>query len=254
MNRTETTTKEQRDADGISRVAALLLAALLAAGPALAGGGNENNADTRTRVTGGAYVLLTAADATTPDATTKVTPTAALEVDGPLRFTSDAEALVRLRGLLEIVSQPDTTVNLADASTYGAAHARLTLEHYLGNVRVVGGWGFSTRAFGGDPAPLRRTLREWGAGLAVGNGNDEPTVEALYGRDEVCGDFGLGQLMVRGQVPITGTDGAIIVAAKASVSFGRDRQNADGTPVQQRDVVWLGTVVDVGATIKALKK
>ena len=66
----------------------------------------------------------------------------------------------------------------------------------------------------------------------------------LYGRDEAAGERGYGQWLVYGQVPIGGTNGALVLVGDATLSVGPQVGGRS-----QRDVLRIGVAADLGAVL-----
>lgn len=198
-------------------------------------------------MTAGAVATLAGA----PDE--KVSPEAAITVDGPVVVGSSS--LARIYARLGIGAQPDQTVELARADTFRAAKVDLGLGRVVGRRRsggqdittsVVAEWGFASR-IPGDTTPRKRLVRHYGGGLRLAERKSGAHLQVLYGRDEAAGARGYGQWMVSGAVPVAGTSGILLITGQATLSAGPERARAP-----QRDILQIGVSVNVGQALSKI--
>jgi len=213
---------------------------------------NPNAGPVTVSATAGAITTLAG------DAGTSVLPVAFIETDGPLALGSSAIARVYAR--LGINSEPGEAIDLADATTFKAAEVALGAYRVIGRLgdpeedaqvvttSLVAEWGFSSR-LGDSPEPVERLARHYGGGLRFDERKSGASLSIMYGRDEAAGDRGYGQWLIVGQVPITGTKGALVLVGDATLSVGQRRYD-----VRQRDILRLGVVLDVGAALEAMRR
>ena len=229
--------------------ALLLVLALLLPGPALAADDDPNAAPLSVSALAGGVVTLS------DETGTAVTPTASIEVDGPV--VVGKASLARVIARLALTTAPGESLDLANPETFKAAEAAIGLSRIVGHRALEGGGqvvttavvaeaGFSSR-LPGEPGPRERLLRHAGIGVRLAERTSGAGLSLLYGFNEAAGDRGYGQVMVRGQVPIPATKGALLLLGDATVSVGRH-----ATAVQ-RDVLRVGVVASVGQLLELVR-
>jgi hypothetical protein len=201
------------------------------------------------------------------DAGTSVTPTAFVDVDGPLAFARLELARIHVR--LGITSAPGEAVNVTDAQTFRAAEVELGAYRVLGRLEigasgqeittsVAAAWSFASRLSTGDADPLNRLVRSYGGGLRFDEVRSRASLSLFYGRDEAAGPAGWGQWMVSGQVPVLGTEASVLLVGDATLNVGPAEEGALGSRFRvtpgRRDILRLGVALDPVAMVKALRR
>lgn len=183
---------------------------------------------------------------------TRVTPEAFVDADGPVPNAHGLRAGVRLG----ITSEPGQTPDLSNVSTFSAAEVAVdpswvlstqTIGKQVVSFSVVGEWGFSSLfSLSGEDA-VQRYPQHFGGGIRLTERSSGSAFTVLYGRDQAVGEFGWGQVMIYGSVPITGKGSVVALTGDATISMGpRDKY-------RQIDVLRLGVVVDLGSVLSKLR-
>lgn len=189
------------------------------------------------------------------EAGTAVTPMAVIEVDGPL--VVGAASLARVQARLALTTAPGESLDLSNPETFKAAEVTLGLSRIVGHRALEGGGqvvttavtaeaGFSSR-LPGEPGPRERLLRHAGVGVRLAELRSGASLAVLYGFDEVAGDRGFGQVLVRGQVPIPATAGALQLVGDATLSIGHH------ATAKQRDVLRIGVAASLGKLLELIR-
>lgn len=189
----------------------------------------------------------------TGEAGTAITPSAWIEVDGPIVVGS--LALARVNARLGLTTAPGESIDVANPETFKAAEAALGVARIVGRreadgqvvtTAVVAEAGFASR-LPGEPGPRERLIRHAGVGVQLAERVSGAALSLLYGFDEAAGDRGYGQVMVYGQVPIPATKGALLLVGDATLSVGA----FEGA--KQRDVLRLGVSADLGRALELVR-
>ncbi len=209
--------------------------------------GDMNDGPMTVTVTGGGIVSMTGEVGSTID------PTGFVEVEGPLPISDTTIARAYTR--IGITTVPGEDFDLTSVEKWRAAEAAIGVKRVIGRLNsgdqniltsLVFEMGFTSR-LGDVPRPKERLSRHYGGGVRVEERKSGASISILYGRDESAGDIGYGQIMVYGQVPITGTRGILVLAGDATVSPG-----PAGGVYKQRDTLRLGLVADLGKILGKL--
>lgn len=184
---------------------------------------------------------------------TAVSPEVFVETDSRVPGSSKARLGVRLG----ITSEPGQAPDLADVSTFRAAEFALVGQWVVAQqdasaqslrLSVAAEWGFSSLLSTGGHEPLTHALRHYGVGGRLTERRSGASLTVLYGRDEAAGEWGWGNWILYGSVPLTTgkAAGVITLTGDATLSVGPARAT-------QRDILRLGVVVDLGAAYRAVK-
>lgn len=203
-----------------------------------------NDGPMSVEIVGGAVATLTG------ETEAKVAPNGYISIDGPLPVGRVTVA----RGYthLAITTVPGETPDLTSVETWRAGEARLGLYRVVGRLEaagqdvrtsIVAEAGFGSRF--GDPQPSQRLVRHFGVGIRLEERKSGALLTVLYGRAEQAGDAGYGQAILRGQVPLAGTRGALVLVGDAIVSVGPRVGD-----YRQRDVLRLGIAISLGDALK----
>lgn len=191
-------------------------------------------------------------------ADTAVTPGGRVLVDGPVAFGDSAIGRISTR--LDVFALPGETLDLASVETFRSAEVTFAGYRVVGRLQLGGQvittsigceCGFATR-LGRNPEPLQRSPRHYGCGFRFDERTSGAWVWTKYGRSEVAGDWGFGQWMVAGAVPL----GPLIVGGDAVLSVdagGRPRDRPGDRQLEQLDVVRLWVGVDAPELVKRLR-
>jgi len=221
----------------------VLLLALLAVGAGHATAAEAPNAGPLTiAAQAGGLVTLTGED-------TALTPAATIDVDGPLAIGEGAPLRVRVE--LRLTTLPGESIDLADPQTFRGATVDVSLRRIVGRLAsgdqeittaVVALAGFGTR-LSAEPGPVDRLIRRYAGGVRLAEARSGAELAVLFGRDELAAEaFGLGQVLVRGRVPVPATAGVAHLVGDAVLSVGRE----DGA----RDVLRVGVQADLGRALE----
>jgi hypothetical protein len=241
---------------------AVLLAVLLGGRLARADDSERNAGPVVVGITGGGMMNLPRP--TNPDQAKDVTPEAFVHVDGPLPLGQ--KALGRIEARLGFTSLPGQPIDPEDVSTFSAAEVDLGVYHVLGLMNVgsqvitlsgIGEWGFSS-ILPSTPEATTRLLRRYGFGVRLEERTSGASVTVLYGRNEAAGPRRYGQWILYGQVPITGTHGALMLVGDATLSVGPQPTVDPADPTQlpfvpQQDLIRVGLTTDLGRVLDLLK-
>lgn len=237
-----------------------LFFALLAAFLALPASAQTPDPDgPRVSVTAGGLVTMSA------DAGTAVTPMVFVEVESPISIGKKSP--LRFYGRLGIGTAPGTSVDLSQPQTFKSAEfggglAYTVGEHVSGvRTQLVAEAGGATR-LPGDPEPLNRVLHYFGFGMRLGDtvGN---SLTVLVGRDQVADQSpadplpdgtiphapGL-QAVIYGSLNVPATNGVVTLIGDATINL----TTPDTPGVRKRDVIRLGSCVDIARVFSLLSK
>src|SRR6185503_6637562 len=166
------------------------------AGPAMAQAPEGKNAGPATvSVQAGGLVTMSG------DADTAITPTAFIDVDGPIVVGNRSRARGYAR--IGITALPGEQIDPADVSTFRAATVGIGLGVVVGRSQmggqellssVVAEAGFASRLRTAEAVPVDRLARHYGLGIRLQERSSGIAFTALFGRDEACGDRGFGQV------------------------------------------------------------
>lgn len=188
------------------------------------------------------------------DTSAAATPTAWVDVDGPLVLGPWIPGRVYAR--LGITSLPGETLDPADVRTFKGAEVGIGARRIVGSLHageqlvetsIVGEWSFAT-PLNATPAAALRLVRAYGGGLRFDERRSGASLTILYGRDEAAGDRGWGNWMLYGSVPIAGTKGSIVIVGDATLAVG-----PQVAWLHQRDILRLGVVLDAGSLVSAIR-
>lgn len=170
----------------------------------------------------------------TADTTPGITPTAEIEVDGPLAIGKGAP--LRVYSRLRTYALPGETLDLASIETFRAAEFELGAYKRVGRL-VVGdqelwtsieaSWGFATSIPTSEGfKPALRAPRHYAVGTRIEERKTGAWLSWLYGRDESAGPRQWGQWILAGAVPLAKTKGAAVIGGEAVLSVGPPGQQA----------------------------
>lgn len=237
-------------------VLACLMSALMA-GPASAQTPDPDAP--RVSVTAGALATMSG------DAGTALTPMVFVEVESPVAIGHSSP--LRFYGRLGIGTAPGASVDLSQPQTFKSAEfgggLAYTIGEHVSGVRtqLVAEAGGATR-LPGDPEPLNRVLHYMGAGLRLGDtvGN---SITVLVGRDQVADEAPATalpdgttphapgvQAVIYGSLNVPATNGVVTLIGDATINL----TTPDAAGVRKRDVIRLGTAVDIARVFSLLSK
>jgi hypothetical protein len=177
--------------------------------------------------------------AATADAHT-VAPGAELRAWGPLPLGDGApfDVGVAVRLLAQPSAQFNPTAPAPDLSLVKSASLTLYASRDVGRYgsitsSIVGLWGVSG-ALPQEDAVVDRYFRRFGGGIRVLHENGAQALFA-YGRDQSLGEFGKGQWMFEGSVPVA-ADGVLTLGMNASFSVGGTAETS-----HNMFTVWFGS-------------
>jgi len=187
---------------------------------------------------------------TLTDSDTDVRPTAWIEATMPFGlFVANAR--------LGLTARPGEDIDLTSVETFQDAELGLGLTRYFrahgaSRIGATVEAGFSTARDESGVEPLERLSRYAGAGLAFDHAAGA-NLTILWGIDESTGeDFGAGDLLLYGRLPIVGTKGILVLNGDVAVNLG-SRENEAGLPQSFRDVWKIGVVADLTAALAAVR-
>lgn len=213
----------------------------------------------RVAVTAGALATMSG------DAGTALTPMVFVEVESPISIGKSSP--LRFYGRLGIGTAPGASADLSDPQTFKSAEfggglAYTVGEHVSGvRTQLVAEAGGATR-LPGDPEPLNRVLHYMGAGIRLGDtvGN---SITVLVGRDQVADQAPADplpdgtiphapgvQAIIYGSLNVPATNGVVTLIGDASINL----MTPDTPGVRKRDVIRLGTAVDIARVFSLLSK
>lgn len=196
---------------------------------------------------------------TTGDGGTGLTPTLAIDVEGPLAY-GDGKSLGRAGARIGLSSAPGQSIfSVADVTNYKSVEIGLRLGRVIGAIgsvttAVVAEGSFASRIKGSDDRqPLNRLSRSLGIGLSFANEEANAFITTLVGYDEassscqppvICTGVHSGlAFLIYGQVPIL--DGKILFGGDVTLSAGHSVYWA-----VRRDIERVFVVVDPVAIFK----
>lgn len=200
---------------------------------------------------------LAAAEVTLGADEPSIRPAAEIEIDGPLPI--GGRAPVRVYARLRTYGLQGDTVDLTDVATFRAAALDLGITKRIGRVQVGDqevwtslevGYGVITISDDGAAERLHYP-RAAGAGLRVEERSSGAWLSLLYGRHQVAGDRGWGQVMVEGAVPLSFSDRVLVLGGEAILSAGPPGGDPE---IRQRDAFRLYVGVSLPELIGVFRR
>lgn len=182
----------------------------------------------------------------------RVTYGGRLAADGPVALRGTGA--VRMFAVLDLTAQPGEVLSFTDVETIGraaefraGAYVRLAERRPPGQhvtTSVVAWGGFATVL---EDVIADRYLRSGGLGVRLAEEVGGAYIMAGWCRDEAAGYIGLGQVCVRGSVPVAGTKGTVVVGGQAVLNLSR------ATVTPQRDRFELHVGASIGDIVAAVR-
>lgn len=191
-----------------------------------------------------------------------VQPYGSIELDSPLALWGKT---AQLRGELSagLTSAPGETsgsFNFSSVETFQSVNVGASLRRIVGSLAIgtqriqtslvcEGAFGFRLDTAGVEPAS--RTARSYGCGVDVRETGSRASARITYGRDDVVGERGWGQVMVRVRLPLPLTDKILALGVRASLGVGTD---VNGRPLfRQFDYRAVTIAADLAQAIRSVR-
>jgi len=181
----------------------------------------------------GVTAVISAQSVMGAGAESRIRPAATLEVEGPIAWQNTTP--LRMSARLRLLGMPGEAFDFTSVDTIRAVETGLGASYRVGRAflgeqelwtSVIGEWGFSTALPPEFSGTTTRHLRHWGAGVRLEERKSGAWVSMLLGRNEAVGDWGWGQWMVSGAVPIQIKDrGVFVIGGDASLGVGNPCKN-----------------------------